>query len=522
MVEHPLSAGAAHRRAGEHPAQLLRRTRLAAHRGPQPAAAAGRARPRGLDVATPPALRRRRRSGDRQWSRARRAARRRAAGVARQGRGVAGPRGLHQHGARLQPGAERVVGGPRDPGADRAVLTRHRLDADPASELLARHGQLVDPAGSDQLLHLGGAGHPGEQDGRRLLRGAGEQHVAGVGVGGARLGVEVIAVVPHHDQAEVVDGREGRGAGADDHAAGTSRDREELAVAHGRSHVGGEAHVVARPELGLQRGTDPRHVAGVGHADQRALPAGVRRRDDLGQHGGPVVRRRGRPRRAGRLPRGQAAQEGVGVLDPRPPGRPGRRDRRRSRLGGGLLRGGVPRRHGEAEDVGAGTGVAVGEDPAQLGDLGGEDGLGADHAAQRLEGAGVVGPAGALHDEAVDVLAGEAHLHPRSGDGRVGHRARDGVVEGAVEVGQRDVDEDPRHRVGLGRLPRRGLAAAGGGRLGARVVDGSTKPREHVCFRGLVIAHAGIVSATYDGPTPAASPARGCQALAEVVGPCTA
>ena len=74
-----------------------------------------------------------------------------------------------------------------------------------------------------------------------LLLGAQQQHLAGVGVGRARLGVEVVAVVPDRDQAEVVDRREGGRAGAEHDPAAAARDSEEVAVAGGGAGVGASA-----------------------------------------------------------------------------------------------------------------------------------------------------------------------------------------------------------------------------------------------------------------------------------------
>jgi hypothetical protein len=52
----------------------------------------------------------------------------------------------------------------------------------------------------------------------------------------------------------------------------------------------------------------------------------------------------------------------------------------------------------------------------------------------------------ALEDEPVDVLPGEPDLHPRPGVNGVVHGGRDEVVERPVEVRERHVDQDTRHR----------------------------------------------------------------------------
>ena len=60
-----------------------------------------------------------------------------------------------------------------------------------------------------------------------------------------------------------------------------------------------------------------------------------------------------------------------------------------------LLGGRVPGRDGEPEHVGAGAGVALGEQPGELGDRRAQHRLGADHPPQRRQRAGVVGVGGA-------------------------------------------------------------------------------------------------------------------------------
>ena len=140
--------------------------------------------------------------------------------------------------------------------------------------------------------------------------------------------------------------------------------------------------------------------------------------------------------------------------------------------GGLLLDSRVPWRDGQAEHVGTDAGVPRGHGAGQRRNVRGEHPLGADHPAQRLEAAGVLGGRGPFDHEAVDVLPGEPHLDPYAGLRVSAHRLGDGVVEGPVEMGQRHVHEHPRDRVDLGTrnrllrlrrldLPRRGLHPLG-------------------------------------------------------------
>ncbi len=124
VLDDPVAARAAHRRAGEHPAQLLGGPGLAPHGRPQAPVSTRRAGPGGLDVAAPAALRRG--GGPREVQRAGAdpAAGRGAALLARQRGGVAGAGRLDEDRTGLQAAADRVVRRARDAGADRTVLGR--------------------------------------------------------------------------------------------------------------------------------------------------------------------------------------------------------------------------------------------------------------------------------------------------------------------------------------------------------------------------------------------------------------
>ena len=116
---------------------------------------------------------------------------------------------------------------------------------------------------------------------------------------------------------------------------------------------------------------------------------------------------------------------------------------------------------GEPQDVGAAAGVPLGDAAGEVGDGGAEHRLGADHAPQGCQPAGVVGLGRAGDDEAVDVLAGEADLDPGPGHGGLGHGGGHEVVEGPVEVGQGHVDQHPGHGVDRGGLDLGRLALPG-------------------------------------------------------------
>ncbi len=151
-----------------------------------------------------------------------------------------------------------------------------------------------------------------------------------MGVRRTRLGVEVVAVVPDRDQPEVVDGREGGGAGADDDPAPPAGDRQELAVAPGRPGSGGQDDVVTGPEHLGQGRVEPGDVTVVGNA-QHAAPArveGGRRR--LGEEPRPGLPRQGRPDRAWRASAGEVGEERAGGRV----GTPGLRGRLRSTVSG--------------------------------------------------------------------------------------------------------------------------------------------------------------------------------------------
>ena len=209
--QHPVTTRGADHGAGERPAQLLRGAGLPHDRCPQAAVAALGTGPGLVGGSAPPAGRWRGGRAERQRAGADPAARRGAAALAGQGRGVPAARGLHEHRSGRERVADRVVhlgrhpGGPGQgiPGQRVLVGTRDR-DGDPGPQLLAGGGELVRPARADQLLGLDAHREAPHQRGRPLALGTQQQGLAGVWVGRPRLGVQVVAVVPDHHEAEVL------------------------------------------------------------------------------------------------------------------------------------------------------------------------------------------------------------------------------------------------------------------------------------------------------------------------------
>jgi hypothetical protein len=114
----------------------------------------------------------------------------------------------------------------------------------------------------------------------------------------------------------------------------------------------------------------------------------------------------------------------------------------------------VPGGDGEPEDVGAGAGVAGGDLLGEACHCRGQHRLRADRSTHRRQPALVVAAVDAFDDEPVDVLAGEPHLDPGPGHHGLVHPGRHQVVERAVQVGKREVDEDPGDRLLGGRVHR--------------------------------------------------------------------
>ena len=172
-------------------------------------------------------------------------------------------------------------------------------------------GERLRPAAGHQAGRLGGPGEAADERGRAGAVRAERQHLAGVRVRRPRLGVQVVAVVPDHDQAELGDRREHRGPGARDDPDLAAPHRQPAAVPL-RPGPRPAASVTwpARAEQAGQRGVHQVQVPGVRHHDQHA-PA--RCADRAGRPGDllrPVRPGQRGPDGARRPPAGQRGQEG--------------------------------------------------------------------------------------------------------------------------------------------------------------------------------------------------------------------
>ncbi|MDI2020871.1 hypothetical protein PJL18_01383 [Paenarthrobacter nicotinovorans] len=94
----------------------------------------------------------------------------------------------------------------------------------------------------------------GHEASRALLLGPEQQHLTGMGVGSALLDVEVVAVIPAHHQAQILDWCVGSRAGADSHPGRTAQEPQEIPVTGRLPIVRGEpGYVRRRQDLGQGR-----------------------------------------------------------------------------------------------------------------------------------------------------------------------------------------------------------------------------------------------------------------------------
>ncbi len=310
-------------------------------------------------------------------------------------------------------------------------------------------------------------GGGGEDDGGALDRGAQHRHVAGVVERAVLLLVGAVVLLVDDDQAEVGEGQEERGAGADDEAGVAGGDRGPGPAAGGLRHAG-----VPLGGAGAEAGLDPVEELGgegyLGEKDQGLAAAGQRLGDgfeiDLGLAGaGDALEERGGV--GAGADRGAQRRRGFGLGGGE-----------RARLGGGVEVGvgGVAGR-GLAQEhaLGFEAGDDRGRDAGEAGELerreagvaelveGGEDararrgaagGLGAGAAEQRPRG-GRLAEAGRSrgepqHDgergQGVVGGAGEERAHRRRQRGRVEH-AGDVAELLRCDVARAGAPDQPEH-----------------------------------------------------------------------------
>ena len=294
--------------------------------------------------------------------------------------------------------------------------------------------------------------HPGAADRR-----PGEQHLAHVRVGRTGLVEQVVAVVPPGDQPEVGHRGEGRGAGAHDHLGVAAQRLEERRVARLRPLVGREPGVPAGAEHLEQGRLDPHDVAVVGH-DEHGAAARPRRRPGRPRRAAPASRPPGAPR----------APRAATPWAPRPSrggtGRPGRRRTATRRpapgSGSGARSGGSVASAFSAAACRGGT-ASRSTSPSEpayrsatlravASTCGVSTGSGDTTRRTGLSRPGVLGLGAPLEHEAVEVLAGEAHLDPHARHRGLAHRGGHRVLERPVEVRQAGVDLHQRHGQLLG------------------------------------------------------------------------
>ena len=175
------------------------------------------------------------------------------------------------------------------------------------------------PAAADQAGRLHGAGEPADQGGRPGPVRPQREHLPRVRVGGARLGVQIVPVVPDDDQAQVAHRGEHRRPGCrrPPGPAPGRRPASAGTVRRARGQPPGRRACPA-PSMPASACVDQAQVPGVGHHDHGAPPAGRGGRRGQRDLVGPVRPGQCRPDRARRPPVREGGQEGRACLVPGP------------------------------------------------------------------------------------------------------------------------------------------------------------------------------------------------------------
>ena len=395
----------------------------------------------------------------------------RAAPITSQGRGISGARRLDQNRPLLKSTTDRVEDHARNPGTTtvwipvRVGFGTGDRDRHPLPKDVSRDGDLVGPTRMNQGICLDRSRESTDQQGRTLLASPDQQNVAGVWVGRARFGVQVITVVPHGHETQISHRSESGGSCADDHTAHTPGQREELPIARGRPSIGPQRHVMIGTQHLTKGSIDTIHIAAVGHADQYPSSTGVRRCSGLSQHRRPVIPGGGGPDGTRSAAVGKVRQERCALLCVAPGHLSGGKGRTLGRHDGRgfCLSPRMPRRNGQTEHVRPGPGVASGDLPSQFHDLRSQNRLGTHNPAQRCQLPAMRRGGCPANYVAGHIASGKPNLHPGARTRGLAHRRRHGVVELAIEVRQGHVDQDPGNRIrpseGLGYSGRLGLCS---------------------------------------------------------------
>ena len=190
---------------------------------------------------------------------------------------------------------ERDFGDARRPGhgvaCDLPVVVGDRLDTGAAgADRRAVGDEVVRPARDHQRLRLGGPGEPAEQQAAPLVVRPQHRHLAGMRVGRPWVGHAVVAVIPHDDQAQVLDRREHRASGTDHQLRGTAAHGQPSAVARGGSESGGQRDpTVADQRLTL--GPHPIEITLIGNDEDAPASPCEGRRGEFGETARPVLPR---------------------------------------------------------------------------------------------------------------------------------------------------------------------------------------------------------------------------------------
>lgn len=353
---------------------------------------------------------------------------------------------------------------------------------------------------------------PNDQ-GRAFFERPERSHLSYMGVRRARLGVKVVAVIPHHDEPDVAHGCVDGRSRSDHDGALTCRVREQdlepTSVSFARPELSCENH---RSEAALA------HLAGqqldiamVRNDNDRVTVTANSRHHGVCQIEHPLrTLTRHRWQCTPRRPRRRSRSEGVEQCRPTVVSTPGVGGTRRclARLLDPVgcfeclevlpFRAGMAWREGQTKNIDQCAGVAVGYRPRQPRNRRSQHRQRRDDRAESRQAPGMIAAGATLEHITVDELPGKAHA-----DANTWHRfctlgLGDQVVEGTVEVRERNVDEHACDRIGA-RLGRggRGLLASSAG-FAARLRWGQIAERELVAAVGC-LGHLSVLPDRADG-----------------------